>query len=106
MTKFNVDEVTEDVLNVVKDILGQTVELNAKSIAFQMGQYVDAYKYLYDNWNDIEPDTRKLHRQQIQDSMISILKGYEGVSAMAAKQAANAAFEVIIKAVSKLIGLS
>lgn len=105
MSQFDVDKVTSDVLKAVYDILGQTVEINSKSIAFQFGQYVEAYKYLKDNWDEFEPDTRVLHEQQIQDSMTTILKGYEGISAMAAKQAVNAAFEVIVKAAGEFIRL-
>lgn len=105
MSEFNIDKVTSDVIKAVTNILGQTVEINSKSMAFQMGQYVAAYKFLKDNWDDFEPDTRMLHEQQIQDSMTTILKGYEGVSAMAAKQAVNAAFEVIIEAAGEFIRL-
>lgn len=105
MSNFNVSEVSEDVIKAVMGILGKTVEINTKSIVFQMGQYVEAYKYLHDHWGEFDPDTRMLHKQQIQDSMNSILKGYAGVSAMAAKQAANAAFDVIVKAVGKFVSL-
>lgn len=105
MSEFDVDKVTSDVLKAVYGILGQTVEINSKSIAFQLGQYVEAYKYLKDNWDEFEPDTRVLHEQQIQDSMTTILKGYEGISAMAAKQAVNAAFEVIVEAAGEFIRL-
>lgn len=105
MPEFNVDEVTEDVLTVVLDILGQTVEIHAKAIAYQTSQYVDAYNFLIEHWDEFEPDTRLLHEQQLQDSLTTILKGYAGVSAMSAKQAVNAAFEVVVKAVGEFIRL-
>ncbi|MDY1038637.1 hypothetical protein [Lelliottia sp. CFBP8978] len=105
MPDFKVDKVGQDVLKVVLATLGQTAEIHTKAIACQTHQYVDAYAFLIAHWDEFEPDTRRVHQQEIQDSLANILKGYAGVSEMAGRQAVNAAFNVIVQAAGEFIRL-